>query len=72
MNYLKLTVPELERIMNQMNTDYGIERKNFVSLKVDKVHKIAFWAFLKKNSESFLNFFWLFLIIILKWWREWV
>ena len=42
MDYLKLSVPELERIMNEMNTDYGIERKNFVSLKVDKVHKIAF------------------------------
>jgi len=42
MNYLKLSVPELEKIMSQMDTDYGIERKSFVSLKVDKVHKIAF------------------------------
>ena len=42
MDYLKLSVPELEKIMQNMNTDYGIERKNFVSLKVDKIHKIAF------------------------------
>ncbi len=42
MDYLKLSVPELEKIMNKMDTDYGIERKNFVSLKVDKVHKVAF------------------------------
>ena len=42
MNYLEMTVPELEKIMNNMNTDYGFERKNFVSLKVDRVHKIAF------------------------------
>ena len=42
MDYLKLSIPELEKIMNGMNTDYGIEKKNFVSLKVDKVHKIAF------------------------------
>ena len=42
MNYLELSVSELEKVMNNMNTDYGFERKNFVSLKVDRVHKIAF------------------------------
>lgn len=42
MDYLKMTIPELEKIMNNMNTDYGIEKKNFVSLKVDRVYKVAF------------------------------
>ncbi len=42
MDYLKMTIPELEKIMNNMNTDYGIEKKKFVSLKVDRVYKVAF------------------------------